>query len=104
VDFDHAPLSAQWREVPGLVEHTFTHFRLELAVYRAEVPLDAALTSAASPDLCRWVQFRDLYGAALPSVMRKVLAHALERDARKGSAKRAAPAAAAPARARRRSA
>ena len=104
VDFDHAPLSAQWREVPGLVEHTFTHFHLELAVYRAEVPLDAALTSAASPDLCRWVQFRDLYGAALPSVMRKVLAHALERDARKGSAKRAAPAAAAPARARRRSA
>ena len=34
---DHAPLKAQWREVPGLVEHTFTHFHLELAVYLAEV-------------------------------------------------------------------
>jgi A/G-specific adenine glycosylase len=103
-DFDRAPLSAQWREVPGLVEHTFTHFHLELAVYRAEVPLDAAPVSAASPERCRWVHVRDLYGAALPSVMRKVLAHALERDARKGPAKRAVPAAAAPARARRRSA
>ena len=34
---DHAPLKAQWREVPGLVEHTFTHFHLELSVYFAEV-------------------------------------------------------------------
>ncbi len=38
---NHAPLEAEWREVPGLVEHTFTHFHLELTVYRAEVELDA---------------------------------------------------------------
>ena len=100
---DHAPLKAQWREVPGLVEHVFTHFHLRLAVYRAEVPLDAAPASVASPERCRWVHARDLHGAALPSVMRKVLAHALGRDAQSRRVKPAARAAAAPARVRRRS-
>ncbi len=38
----HAPLKADWKKLPGLVEHTFTHFHLELSVYRAEVGLDAA--------------------------------------------------------------
>jgi A/G-specific adenine glycosylase len=103
-EFDHAPLRAQWREVLGLVEHTFTHFHLELAVYRAEVPSDAELTSAAVPERCRWVHVRDLHGAALPSVTRKVLSHALEREARKGPAKLAAQARGGPVRARRRSA
>ena len=36
---DHAPLTADWRKVPGLVEHSFTHFHLELEVYRAAVGL-----------------------------------------------------------------
>ena len=26
----HAPVAAQWRRVPGIVRHTFTHFHLEL--------------------------------------------------------------------------
>ena len=38
----YAPVAAEWRKLPGLVEHTFTHFHLELSVYRAEVGLDAA--------------------------------------------------------------
>ena len=33
---DYAPLRAIWRRVPGVVMHTFTHFPLELTVYRAE--------------------------------------------------------------------
>jgi A/G-specific adenine glycosylase len=74
----HTPLKAQWREVPGLVEHTFTHFHLELSVYFAEVSAEAKLAAAAHPERCRWVRVRDLHAAALPSVMRKVLAHALE--------------------------
>jgi A/G-specific adenine glycosylase len=94
---DHAPLRAGWREVPGLVEHTFTHFHLELAVYFAEVSAEAKLGNAAQPERCRWVPVRDLHSAALPSVMRKVLAHALE-------AKPPVRAAASPPRARRRSA
>ena len=97
LELDHAPLRAEWREVPGLVEHTFTHFHLELAVYLAEVSAEAKLAKSAEPERCRWVHVRDLHSAALPSVMRKVLAHALE-------AKPLARAAAAPPRARRRSA
>jgi A/G-specific adenine glycosylase len=97
LELDHAPLRAEWREVPGLVEHTFTHFHLELAVYLAKVSAEAKLAKSAGPDRCRWVHIRDLHAAALPSVMRKVLAHALE-------AKPLARVAAAPPRARRRSA
>jgi A/G-specific adenine glycosylase len=72
-----APVAADWRAVPGVVAHTFTHFRLEAAVYRAIVPTDAALTSWADPARCRWLARRDLHAAALPSVMRKIVAHAL---------------------------
>lgn len=72
-----APLRGDWWVVPGTVTHTFTHFRLELVVYRAVVPVDAALTFWAEPDRCRWVARRDLHHAALPSLMRKVLAHGL---------------------------
>ena len=35
---DGAPLKAKWRRLPGAVTHTFTHFPLELTVYRADVP------------------------------------------------------------------
>ena len=96
----HAPLMAPWREVPGLVEHTFTHFHLELSVYFAEVPAEATLNTAAYPERCRWVHVRDLHSAALPSLMRKVLAHALEEKRARPQAR----AAGAQPRARRRSA
>jgi A/G-specific adenine glycosylase len=96
-----APIDAEWRQTTGPVEHTFTHFHLVLEVLRAEVGVDAALTGAAAPERCRWVHVRDLHAAALPSLMRKVLAHALEPEAR---ARRRAQAPAAPARAKRRSA
>lgn len=73
-----APVHADWWPVPGTVQHIFTHFRLELQVLRAIVPVDASLTFWADPDRCEWVARRDLDGAALPSVMRKVIAHALK--------------------------
>jgi A/G-specific adenine glycosylase len=97
---EHAPLRAEWRKLPGLVEHTFTHFHLELSVYRAEVAADAEPKRAAHPERCRWVKPRQLAGAALPSVMRKVLLHALDAG-RVSPVARASPA---PPRARRRSA
>ncbi len=74
----HAPVQADWDAVPGMVEHTFTHFHLELAVYRAAVDLAAPIVSTAEPARCRWVARRALPDAALPTLMRKVLAHALE--------------------------
>ena len=103
LDLDDAPMKAEWREMPGLVEHAFTHFHLELSVYLAEVASDAKLTKAAAPERCRWVHLRDLHRAALPSVMRKVLAQALEAEFR-STAKPRARVADAPFRARRRSA
>jgi A/G-specific adenine glycosylase len=102
----HAPLKADWQKVPGLVEHTFTHFHLELSVYRAGVGPDAMLKSSAEPERCRWLKLRDLAGAALPSVMRKVISHAVKAEDRPAG-KRVKPAARAdggPPRARRRSA
>jgi A/G-specific adenine glycosylase len=61
-----------WRKVAGVVRHVFTHFPLELSVYAADVP---ARTPA--PTGMRWVALASLPGEALPSVMRKVVAHAL---------------------------
>jgi A/G-specific adenine glycosylase len=61
-----------WRKVAGVVRHVFTHFPLELSVYTADVP---ARTPA--PSGTRWVALAALSGEALPSVMRKVVAHAL---------------------------
>ena len=72
-----APLSTSWMPVPGTVVHVFTHFRLELVVYRALVPLDAGFTLWAEQERCRWVQRRDLHAQALPSVMKKIIAHGL---------------------------
>jgi len=73
-----APVKADWWAVPGVVSHAFTHFRLELMIFRAIVPTEASLTFWASAERCRWIARRDLHGAALPSVMRKVIGHALK--------------------------
>jgi len=70
--FAAAPVEADWQLLTGTVGHTFTHFHLELTVYRAmDVP------DTQPPAGCRWVQQGQLPEAALPSVMRKVLAHGL---------------------------
>ena len=73
-----APVKADWWKVPATVQHTFTHFELELVVYRAVVPLETGLTFWADGPRCRWVPRRDLNRQALPSVMKKVLAHGLK--------------------------
>ncbi len=72
-----APVRADWWQVPGIVVHTFTHFKLELQVYRAVVPTDAELTFWADHARCRWVARSKLSGEALPTLMRKVIAHGL---------------------------
>jgi len=73
--FDEAPrLLARgnrlpaWRRLPGRVTHIFTHFPLELVVYATSV---AARTKA--PEGMRWIDRDALDGAALPSLMRKVI-------------------------------
>ena len=66
---------AKWRRLSGVVRHVFTHFPLELTVFTSQV---ARATPA--PKGARWVKIDDLPGEALPNVMRKVLAHALDRE------------------------
>jgi A/G-specific adenine glycosylase len=73
-----APLHADWWAVPEDIVHVFTHFRLEVQVYRALVSLDASPNLWAEPARCRFVHRRDLQAEALPSLMRKIIVHALK--------------------------
>ncbi len=68
-----APLKAPWRRLPGRVEHVFTHFSLELAVFAARVP-----RGTPAPGDCRWTPQNALAGEALPSLMRKAAQHAAD--------------------------
>ncbi len=68
-----APIDAKWSKSKTPVKHTFTHFHLQLSVWK---------TSTAGPSLpdggdYRWVHKDDLIHEALPSLMRKVAAMAL---------------------------
>ena len=65
-----APVKAEWRALPGIVEHGFTHFRLELTVMAAAVE-GAAVAGGV------WCAIDELGTQALPSVMKKVARHAL---------------------------
>ena len=66
-----APVRASWVRLPGTVRHTFTHFNLELAVLAGET--DARAKAAAGD----WVPLDRLSEQALPTVMKKVVNHAL---------------------------
>ena len=69
--FSKGRKSVAWRRIPGPVRHTFTHFPLELTVYVANVP-----ANVQAPSGMRWIALADIGGEALPSLMRKVVAHA----------------------------
>jgi len=69
---DHAPFCGDWKARPGVVRHTFTHFHLELTVYRATHPADTPI-----PQNCWWSPPSELDGEALPTVMRKAIAAGL---------------------------
>jgi A/G-specific adenine glycosylase len=65
--------SVAWRRLAGVVRHVFTHFPLELSVYSAELP-----KHTRAPEGTRWVKISELGGEALPSLMRKIVAHAID--------------------------
>ncbi len=67
-----APVAARWTVLPGVVEHGFTHFRLELAVMAARIG-DGAADRAEGV----WCAPDRLDDYALPTVMKKVVRHAL---------------------------
>jgi A/G-specific adenine glycosylase len=68
--FSKGGKSIVWRRIPGVVRHTFTHFPLELTVYSTEVP-----ANTPAPTGARWIALADIGSEALPSLMRKVVAH-----------------------------
>jgi A/G-specific adenine glycosylase len=76
----HAPrplrVKPKWQRLPRAVAHVFTHFPLQLSIYTATVG-----SRTPAPEGMRWVPICELAGEALPSVMRKVLAHALQAPA-----------------------
>lgn len=67
-----APFAADWRRLPAPVAHTFTHFHLELDVWRAAVASDTP-----APAGMWWSAAADIDGEALPSLFRKVVAGAI---------------------------
>jgi len=66
-----APFRADWKKRGGVVRHGFTHFELEIEVYVADV----TTVSPRISERGKWV--RDLSAVALPTVMKKILQHAL---------------------------
>jgi len=64
---------ARWTVLDGLVRHTFTHFHLELTVARATATTGRLAELAPGTSWCTLDRMTE---RALPTVMRKVIAHA----------------------------
>jgi A/G-specific adenine glycosylase len=71
---DHAPFSASWRKRSVEVKHTFTHFHLKLTIYISDLPASSVPVLENS----WWSAPDTLQDEALPTVMRKALAAALD--------------------------
>ncbi len=65
---EHAPVVAEWRPLPGMVRHVFSHFELSVSVVVAESGRRAKGI---------WVAPGKLNNEALPSIMHKILRHGL---------------------------
>jgi A/G-specific adenine glycosylase len=68
-----APVAAAWRRLPGLARHGFTHFEIEFEVWTARVGDGAAAEGV-------WWPVERLAEQALPTAMKKIVAHALRHE------------------------
>ena len=75
-----APAATAWRPVPGTVRHVFTHLTLELDLRVGQIE-DEGEVALAEPIWCPPGSFESL---ALPTLTRKLLAHAERTDAGRG--------------------
>ena len=87
-----APFHGEWTKRAGIVRHSFTHFELEIEVYvlsgrgTSERGLPARIREGVAegagkmPALRRdiWIPIEKLKDSALPTVMRKIIAHGLD--------------------------
>ncbi len=69
-DADAAPFAADWR-CAGRIAHVFTHFALDLAVFRADVG------ERTAPAGHWWSAPAAIHGEALPTVMKKAIEAAI---------------------------
>ena len=69
------PITAKWKKLSVVVEHTFTHFHLQLRVWKTTTN-DKSLPDGDYS----WVHKHELEHEALPSLMRKVVALAAPAD------------------------
>ncbi|MBT3916995.1 MAG: A/G-specific adenine glycosylase [Rhodospirillaceae bacterium] len=67
---NEAPIQTDWEALPGVVRHTFTHFHLELAVVAGRCSAAKHKTKGI------WCGAEEFDQHALPTVMKKVVAHA----------------------------
>lgn len=72
-----APFRARWKKLAGMVRHSFTHFELEIEVYFAEVAVRPSELHVSPETAVRWVASDELMRVALPTVMKKIVFHAL---------------------------
>jgi A/G-specific adenine glycosylase len=82
VDVSAAPFEANW-EACGSIRHVFTHFELELFVFKTHVSntaadrLDHGCNAAATHRDHWWSSAAEISSEALPTVMKKVIAAAI---------------------------
>jgi A/G-specific adenine glycosylase len=67
----HAPVKARWRPIPDHITHIFTHFTLEASVVVATTTRKVAGAGV-------WVPQERLDKEALPTVMKKIINHAVK--------------------------
>ncbi len=72
----HAPCAADWKRLPGAVRHSFTHFHLEMAVYAARIPAQAAARVKLGPG-GTWANLKKI-APGLPTLMRKAASHSAQ--------------------------
>ena len=65
-----APVKTDWQMVSGMVRHTFTHFHLELTVFRGRSHKEREPRGV-------WCEVEKFGDHALPTVMKKVARHVL---------------------------
>ncbi|HCP01056.1 MAG TPA: A/G-specific adenine glycosylase [Rhodospirillaceae bacterium] len=74
---DHTPIAADWFELPGLVEHGFTHMKLQLRVKAARIDGRTKLGGV-------WIPIDAFSDYALPTLTRKVISHVMVHTGKSG--------------------
>jgi A/G-specific adenine glycosylase len=73
-----APAQTAWTPLCGHVRHSFTHFHFEISVLAARLNGSKQAHAAARVTGGEWFRLDDLGSLALPTVMRKIVAHAMK--------------------------